>query len=79
MTIQLKATGQYFPEVRWGTVHYAVQGSLAFNLGLYMKWFVQMKAADDDVMWRYNVVFRDEKRVTAPQTLSGKNYNFDFM
>ena len=50
MTIQLKATVQYFPEVRCGTVHYAVQGSLAFNLGLYMKLFVQMKATDDDVM-----------------------------
>ena len=25
--------------------------SIAFSLGLYMKWFVQMKATDDDVMW----------------------------
>ena len=73
MTIQLKATVQYFPEVRCGTVHYAVQGSLAFNLGLYMKLFVQMKATDDDVMWRHIDVFRDEKRVTAPQTRSEKN------
>ena len=29
----MKATVQYFPEVRCGTVHYAVQGSLGFNLG----------------------------------------------
>ena len=29
----MKATVQYFPEVRCRTVHYAVQGSLGFNLG----------------------------------------------
>ena len=29
----MKAIVQYFPEVRCGTVHYAVQGSLGFNLG----------------------------------------------
>ena len=44
-----------------------------------MKWVVQTKASDDDVMWRHIDLFRDEKRVTTPQTLSGKNYNFDFM
>ena len=36
-------------------------------------------ASRNTSLWRQNDVFRDEKRVIAPHTLSRKNYNFDFM